>query len=132
MATQKQIDANRANARRSTGPRTATGKQRSSQNAFRHGLSLPQSSDPLVNDVVDAIWGASATSLDQDAMTAASELVYAQLELLRIRSIRSEMMAVIEAGAVCVGSLPRLAALDRYERLANTKRLRASRKLKVG
>ncbi len=31
--------ANRSNARLSTGPRTATGKQRSSQNALTHGLS---------------------------------------------------------------------------------------------
>jgi len=31
--------ANRANAQRSTGPRTAAGKQRSSQNALTHGLT---------------------------------------------------------------------------------------------
>ena len=31
--------ANRANARHSTGPRTQSGKQRSSQNALRHGLT---------------------------------------------------------------------------------------------
>jgi hypothetical protein len=38
MATQKQIQANRLNARRSTGPRTAAGKAKSSQNARKHGL----------------------------------------------------------------------------------------------
>jgi hypothetical protein len=31
-------EINRANARHSTGPRTATGKARSSQNSFKHGL----------------------------------------------------------------------------------------------
>ena len=40
MATEKQIAANRANARRSTGPKTVAGKMASSRNAFRHGLSL--------------------------------------------------------------------------------------------
>lgn len=35
----KQITANRLNARRSTGPRTALGKQRSRCNALRHGLT---------------------------------------------------------------------------------------------
>lgn len=39
MTTLKQIDANRLNAQRSTGPRTEAGKQRSRQNALRHGLT---------------------------------------------------------------------------------------------
>jgi hypothetical protein len=38
MATSQQIQANRANARRSTGPRTAAGKAKSSLNALKHGL----------------------------------------------------------------------------------------------
>jgi hypothetical protein len=38
MATHKQIDANRRNARRSTGPKTSVGKAISSQNALTHGL----------------------------------------------------------------------------------------------
>ncbi len=38
MATQAQLDANRANARSSTGPKTAQGKARSAVNNFRHGF----------------------------------------------------------------------------------------------
>jgi hypothetical protein len=38
MATDKQIAANRANAAKSTGPRSRTGKAISSQNAARHNL----------------------------------------------------------------------------------------------
>ena len=38
MATEKQIAANRANALKSTGPRTPEGKAISSRNALRHGL----------------------------------------------------------------------------------------------
>jgi hypothetical protein len=38
MATAAQVRANRANARKSTGPRTAEGKERASQNAVKHGL----------------------------------------------------------------------------------------------
>jgi hypothetical protein len=38
MTTPFQGQSNRANARRSTGPRTAAGKARSSQNALKHGL----------------------------------------------------------------------------------------------
>ena len=36
--SQKRIDANRRNARKSTGPRTPAGKKRVSQNAITHGL----------------------------------------------------------------------------------------------
>jgi hypothetical protein len=39
MSSQKQIDANRRNAAKSTGPRTAKGKARVSQNALTHGLT---------------------------------------------------------------------------------------------
>ena len=38
MATEKQIQANRNNAKKSTGPRTEQGKSRASQNALKHGL----------------------------------------------------------------------------------------------
>ena len=36
--TEAALEANRANARKSTGPRTAAGKARSASNAFQHGL----------------------------------------------------------------------------------------------
>lgn len=39
MATDKQLTANRANAKQSTGPRTAAGKQISRRNALKHGLT---------------------------------------------------------------------------------------------
>ena len=39
MATEKQLEANRRNAKQSTGPRTPEGKLRSSANALKHGMS---------------------------------------------------------------------------------------------
>src|SRR4051794_7656049 len=39
MATNKQIEANRRNATRSTGPKTEEGKQASKTNAWKHGLA---------------------------------------------------------------------------------------------
>jgi hypothetical protein len=39
MASPRRIAANRLNARKSTGPRTAEGKRRSRRNALRHGLT---------------------------------------------------------------------------------------------
>jgi hypothetical protein len=53
MATPAQIAANRANAQKSTGPRTDEGKARTNQNALRHGLcsAVPLMSDELDEDV---------------------------------------------------------------------------------
>ena len=42
-ASEKQIAANRANAGKSTGPRTPRGKEKSSLNAVRHGLTAQSS-----------------------------------------------------------------------------------------
>src|SRR5262245_18861999 len=39
MASEKQVAANRQNAKNSTGPRTEAGKRRSRRNALRHGLT---------------------------------------------------------------------------------------------
>src|SRR5438874_6027153 len=38
MVSQRQLNANRQNAQKSTGPKTEEGKQKSSQNARTHGL----------------------------------------------------------------------------------------------
>ncbi len=47
MASDAQVAANRANAKASTGPRTAAGQAASSRNALRHGLRAGQ---PVVFD----------------------------------------------------------------------------------
>ena len=49
MTSARKLEANRRNARASTGPRTAAGKARAAQNARRHGLSLAAASS-LVPD----------------------------------------------------------------------------------
>jgi hypothetical protein len=42
MSTKRQIAANRRNARKSTGPKTAAGKDRAKGNALKHGLTAAQ------------------------------------------------------------------------------------------
>ena len=41
MATDRQVQANRANAKRSSGPRSERGKRAVALNAIKHGLSMP-------------------------------------------------------------------------------------------
>src|ERR1700722_3566152 len=94
MATERQIAANRANAKRSTGPKTAAGKQRSSRNAFRHGLSAPLPDDPLTMAATDAIVSALFEYSDKQQENATA-FARSQLELRRVRSVRDSMFAAL-------------------------------------
>ena len=131
MATEKQIAANRANAKLSTGPKTTVGKMKSSRNAFRHGLSgsLPFNSaiSAKVDSIVHALVGENAS---EEERGAAVVFARAQLELLRIRSTRIGLAE--KNGLKCrdFEALRRMAALDRYERYSLTKWRRASRKVR--
>jgi hypothetical protein len=54
MAAEQQIAADRRNALSSTGPRPCFGKKRASQNAFQHGLTLPNA-DPDFADELEQL-----------------------------------------------------------------------------
>ena len=76
MATEKQIAANRANAKRSTGPKTAAGRAKSSRNAYRHGLSCDLPLEDLalrvrVNSIAEALLADQAST--EENMIAAAE-----------------------------------------------------------
>jgi hypothetical protein len=130
MATEKQIAANRANAQKSTGPKTAAGKLRSSRNAYRHGLSCSLRLDPVISAKAGAIAHALiGENPDEDKLRSAAEFAQAQLELQRIRSTRADLMAKIDLNQPDMHELQRLVALDRYERYAHTKRRRTAVKL---
>lgn len=130
MATAKQLAANRENAKRSTGPRTAAGKFTSSRNALRHGLSLPQEMDA---ETLAALEELTSEILENDIgngrADAAKEAAAAVLDLIRTRQVRRAMLATTDLKTVNIEQLRRLMALDRYERRAMTRRRRASAKL---
>ena len=130
MATEKQVAANRANAKRSTGPKTMAGRLKSSRNAYRHGLSCELPFDPVTSAKASAIAHTLVgDGAGEEELASAAEFARAQLKLLRIRSVRNELMANIELHQGNMHELQRLAALDRYERYAQTRRRRASEKL---
>ena len=55
MSSEKQIEANRRNAQKSKGPRTATGKARASRNSRKHALCTISRNNPHFAPRIDAI-----------------------------------------------------------------------------
>ncbi len=132
MASEKQIAANRANAKRSTGPKTAVGKSRSRRNAFRHGLSLGMARDDLTSRKIDALARALVhDENDSQQLFLATSIADAQINLLHIERTRTDIMVALEDRDSDSRKLRRLAALDRYERYARTKCRRASEQLEA-
>jgi hypothetical protein len=129
MATERQIIANRANAKQSTGPKTDRGRRTSSQNALRHGLAASARSQqpaPItMDDLVDAI---SCPEADEMRAIAALETARAQAELLRVRCAKATLLAAMDPNGD-VGVLRQLLALGRYEKAALGKRRVAAKAL---
>jgi hypothetical protein len=90
MTSFRQIESNRRNAQKSTGPKTHNGKQRASQNAVRHGLTAETVIGPL-EDAADYRAFEQAVTADYDAETAVQrELVLRLASLLwRLRRATS-------------------------------------------
>jgi len=86
-------NANRANARASTGPRTAAGKENAARNALRHGLRSPISVDPTLSAEVEALAreiAGEGASLEQQVL--ATRVAEAQIDLKRIRRARHDLL----------------------------------------
>src|SRR5438477_6965336 len=90
MTSLRQIEANRRNAQKSTGPKTDSGKARASQNAIRHGLTA-ETVIRLLEDPDDYQAFELTVTGDYDAETAVErELVLRLASLLwRLRRATS-------------------------------------------
>jgi hypothetical protein len=86
--------SNRANARSSTGPKTANGRARSAKNAFRHGLSVPAHPDPAMAEAIAVlarqIAGADAPSEIDDLARRFAE---AHMDVRRVQSLRHDIIS---------------------------------------
>jgi hypothetical protein len=91
MTSLRQIESNRRNALRSTGPRTEAGKQRSSKNAVRHGLTAETVIEPL-EDPEDYHAFEQAITSDYDAETAVERELVLRLASLLWRLRRSTLI----------------------------------------
>src|SRR3954451_9218836 len=91
MTTFKQIEANRRNALKSTGPTSAEGKQRSRCNAVRHGLTAETVIGAL-EDAEDYKAFEAAIIADYDAQSAVERELVLRLASLLWRLRRATTM----------------------------------------
>jgi hypothetical protein len=140
MSTSRQIEANRDNARSSTGPRTERGRARASRNARRHGLSVSVVSDPRLSKQVEEL---ARHLVGETASPGVHEMARrfaeAQIDLDRIRRARYHACllevgegagsdsAAAEVELFVRERVRQLKSLDRYERRALSRRRSAAR-----
>jgi hypothetical protein len=130
MVSDKQLAANRRNAKRSTGPKTLAGKSTASRNALRHGLSTPSKlNGPLplrYEKLATALAAGRAPKADMARLAAELRFHLNQIENSRLFQLRMAMAAMdtsfpcpgIEEleGRALLALASEMAKLERYAR----------------
>jgi hypothetical protein len=94
MTSQRRVEANRKNARASTGSRTAGGKGRSARNASKHGLSVSVLSDPHLSGAVEALaQDIAGPDAGPEVIELSRQVAEAQIDLIRVRRARHHLLA---------------------------------------
>ena len=132
MSSDRRLAANRENARKSSGPKSGTGKRTSAQNSLRHGLAIPvRNIAALRGDTEKLALSIARASGQQTISEFSRQAAEAELDLLRIRKCRAAILDKFHefpATEAAYGELNRnLASLERYERRAFSRRKRALR-----
>jgi len=139
LTSERKVRSNRANARASTGPKTVQGRARARHNALRHGLSLPVSLDPALCAEVEALaHEIIGTDADPGMQSVVHRIAEPQIDLGRIRLARQRLLSSLltslaqpadplaegpqKFASILSEISKQLAALDRYERRALSRR----------
>ena len=91
MASDRQIAANRRNARKSTGPKSRDGKSRSARNAYQHGLAISAAARRDGEAVILLAREIAGDTADEFILEHARVAARAQLVINRIRQIKIAM-----------------------------------------
>lgn len=116
QASEKQLAANRANALKSTGPRTPEGKARSSQNSRKHGFAAHTIAAARRQDLretarLKAGLLAVYRPLNSQELFAIDRLALAQQALLRAARLETSLFTTCLDEALCdpeIGRVPNL------------------------
>jgi len=89
MASERQIAANRRNAKKSTGPQTDGGKKRAGKNAFRHGLAARMTlSDAVASQLEELSRRIAGNTKSVIRLACARAAAEATLDLARVRQAK--------------------------------------------
>lgn len=129
MTSDRKIASNRNNAKKSTGPRSEGGRQRTKLNALRHGLAVAIGSQPCFSEDIEALTKALVGDGGPPSEFA-RQAAEAEIDLLRIRKIRALQLAAIAdnpgAQSEAYAKLAKnLSKVERYERRAISRRKNA-------
>jgi hypothetical protein len=123
------VSANRANAQRSTGPRSAKGKAQSRLNAFKHGLAIPAAALPELAPDITALAErmAGLRAKNPSVLQAAMRVVEAAVDVDRVRGARRDLLERMQADPE-FHDPPRAKELmpDRPDRVRFTKAMRVA------
>src|SRR5258708_1007642 len=94
MSTLRQIEANRRNAQKSTGPTSVTGKAASSMNALKTGihaksLVLPSENQAELEELIEDCYQ-SLRPTTPEARIFVDEFIYCEWSLRRLRAAETE------------------------------------------
>jgi hypothetical protein len=92
MTSPQRLRANRANSRRSTGPKTQAGRAKSAQNARRRGLRVPVLSERALADEVEHLAQKIIDGSPPELMDLARTIAEAKVDVLRVRRVRNELV----------------------------------------
>jgi hypothetical protein len=97
MTSKAQLRANRENAKKSTGPRSAAGKRRVRTNALRHSLAVPLAAIPELNAAAEELARriAGEHGADPRHVASARAIAEAQVDLTWIRAARHAALRLL-------------------------------------
>jgi hypothetical protein len=132
MASPAKIRANRRNALKSTGPRTAAGKTVVARNARTHGLNIPAVCEPgLAGEVVELAReieiGVAGADMDADGHPLACRVAEAMIDMRRVRLAKLSLIAMLDTDPADRRAILQLWRLDRYDARVRSRRRQAVR-----